>query len=114
MDAQHKKMMGIINQLHEAMLAGKASHEIGLIINEMVDYAQYHFSSEEKLLTTLGYPALNTQKMSHNGFVKKVKEFQSEFEHGKLALSVEVLDFQKDWWSKHILGEDMKYGPYIK
>ena len=49
MDEQHKKMIGILNQLHDAMSEGKPTNEIGLIVSEMVDYTKFHFGFRRKI-----------------------------------------------------------------
>jgi len=109
MDEQHKKMVGILNRLYEAMKAGKASKELTAIIDEMIDYTKYHFGSEEKLMEKFSYSGLAAQKEEHATFVKKSLEFQDQVASGKLAVSIEVMNFLKDWWTNHILVSDKKY-----
>jgi hemerythrin-like metal-binding protein len=113
MDAQHQKLVEMINRLHDAMRSGKGSQELGPILYELVDYSIFHFSAEEKLLTTNGYPALLTQRGEHDGFTKKVKGYQEQYQQGKMVLSIEVLNFLKDWLAHHIQVEDKKYGPFL-
>jgi hemerythrin len=114
LDTQHQAMIEIINRLHEAMRTGKGTSELGGIFSEMVKYAQFHFTSEEKILTSAMYPDFRKQKAEHDGFIKKHMEYEKQFKAGKLALSIEVLDFLRNWWTGHIQGEDMKYAPYLK
>lgn len=109
MDEQHKKLIGLLNHLHDSMKSGKAAKEIGLIVDEMVEYTKFHFSAEEKLMTEKQYVGLASQKAEHAAFVKKAQEFQKEISSGKLAVSLDVLNFLKDWLTNHILIVDMKY-----
>jgi hemerythrin len=113
MDSQHQVMVEIINRLHDAMRAGKGSVELKGIIAEMVKYTDFHFSSEEKLLQANHYPELTKQKAEHAGFERKVAEFQEQVVSGKLAMSIEVLNFIKSWWTNHIQGEDQKYSAHL-
>jgi len=113
MDEQHKKLIAILNQLHDSMKAGKAAKEIGLIIDEMVEYTKFHFAAEEKRMTEKNYIGLASQKAEHAAFVKKAQEFQKEVNSGKLAVSLDVLNFLKDWLTNHILITDMKYSGKI-
>lgn len=113
LDQQHQKLIELINKLHEAMKTGKAGKEIGLIVDEMVDYAKFHFEAEEKLMTEKKYIGLGSQKNEHAAFIKKTAEFQNEIKSGKLAVSLEVLNFLKDWLTNHILVSDMKYSGKI-
>ena len=113
MDEQHKKLIAILNHLHDTMKAGKAAKEVGLIVDEMVDYTKFHFSAEEKLMADKQYIGLGSQKAEHAAFVKKAQEFQNEISSGKLSVSIDVLNFLKDWLSNHILIIDMKYSGKI-
>jgi hemerythrin len=113
MDDQHKKLIAILNHLHDAMKAGKAAKEIGLIIDEMVDYTKFHFGAEEKLMTEKNYIGLASQKGEHSSFIKKAQEFQNEINSGKMNVSLEVLNFLKEWLTHHILVIDMKYSGKI-
>ncbi len=113
MDNQHQAMIDIINRLHEAMRTGKGSQEAGTIVTEMINYAKFHFAAEEKILADHSYPGHLSQKTKHNGFLKKALDFQDQYQKGKIGLSIEILNFLKDWWGGHILGDDQKYGPYL-
>lgn len=113
LDQQHQVLVDLINKLHEAMKSGKASKEIGLIVDEMVEYAKFHFEAEEKLMIEKNYIGLASQKTEHGAFMKKTTEFQKDIKSGKLAVSLEVLNFLKDWLTNHILIADMKYSGKI-
>jgi hemerythrin-like metal-binding protein len=47
-DKQHKKLIDVINVLFNAMIEGKTQNIIDTIIDDLIDYAKYHFSTEEK------------------------------------------------------------------
>ena len=75
----------------------------------MVEYTKFHFGAEEKLMIEKNYTGLAFQKSEHSAFVKKALEFQKDINSGKLAVSLDVLNFLKDWLTNHILISDMKY-----
>jgi hemerythrin len=45
--------------------------------------------------------------------VKKVTEFRSGLESGKLSLSLEVMNFLSDWLKNHIKVVDKKYASFF-
>jgi hemerythrin len=96
------------------MRDGKAAKEISLIVNEMADYTKFHFNSEEKLMADSQYIGLVGQKAEHAAFIKKSNEFHENIASGKLAISIDVLNFLKEWWTNHILITDMKYSGKLK
>ena len=112
-DNQHKRLVELINDLHNAMKEGKGKEKLGTILNELISYTKYHFSSEEKLMQKKNYPSYLQHKEEHDSFTKKVIEFNRQFETGSLFLSNEVLLFLKDWLVEHIKGTDKKYSPYL-
>ncbi|GAP23081.1 bacteriohemerythrin [Leptolinea tardivitalis] len=113
MDDQHKKLIGMINQLHDAMKEGKGSSEIGSVLSGLSDYTKYHFTAEEKLLKENNYPMLLIQENRHKEFITKLDEFQKDVSSKNLAISLKVRDFLRDWLINHISGEDKKYMKYL-
>ncbi|MBE8539210.1 bacteriohemerythrin [Geoglobus acetivorans] len=112
-DEQHKKLVSMINRLHDAMLEGKGKEIMGELLNDMVEYTITHFSTEEKLMKQHNYPGYVKHKAEHELFVSKVGEFKEKYEKGQLALTMEVLSFLKSWLTNHILNSDKKYGPFF-
>jgi len=110
---QHQRLIGMVNELHTAMMEGKGSRVIGDVLKEMRDYTAYHFGSEEKLMTEKGYPALQTHRAEHQAFVAKVDDLTSRYQQGSLSLSVETLNFLKDWLVHHIQGTDKAYKDFF-
>ncbi|WP_406656316.1 bacteriohemerythrin [Methanolobus sp. ZRKC2] len=110
-DEQHQSLVRMINELHDAMLQAK-SKEVALgIINNMAEYTQYHFSTEEKYMQQFEYPGYAAHKKEHDKFIEKVGNFKNDYESGKTGLSFDLLNFLKDWLVTHIQESDKKYSP---
>jgi hemerythrin len=112
-DKQHQKLVAMINNLNDAMKQGKGKDALAIIINELFTYAGNHFATEEKYFDKFKYPAATSHKFEHTNFVKKVSEFKNGFDSGKMSLTIEVMNFLKDWLKGHIQGTDKKYGPFF-
>jgi len=112
-DQQHKKLIELINTLHDAMAQGQAKAVLGKILGELVAYCASHFAMEEKLFDTHGYPDAAAHKEKHQKMTAKVIALQQQFEQGKAMMTMEVMDFLQQWLDKHILGTDKKYGPFL-
>lgn len=112
-DEQHKNLVKMINELHDAMLNAR-SKEVALgIINNMAEYTQYHFSTEEKYMVQYKYPDYVAHKKEHDRFIQQVGNFKKDYEGGKAGLSFELLNFLKDWLVGHIQESDRKYSPFF-
>lgn len=108
-DDQHRKLIQQINTLHEAMKTGQAKQTLEATLQELAAYAVYHFQTEEKYMQQFGYPGYLTHKMKHDAFVKKVVAFQGDYKAGRLELSLDLMNFLKDWVSTHIRETDKQY-----
>ena len=114
MDAQHKKLFALINQLHDAMAVGKARTILGEVINELLDYTRTHFTAEEKLLEKFNYAGLPGQKREHAVFIGKIVDIQEKFKSGSLTVSLEVNQLLRNWLTNHIQVVDKKYASFLK
>jgi hemerythrin len=112
-DMQHQKLMGMINDLHDAMRQGKGKDVLGKIVNGLKDYAVTHFVTEEKYFYKFEYAETDVHKKEHSDFTQKVAEFRDKFDAGKLALSITIMDFLSSWLQNHIKVVDKKYGPFF-
>jgi hemerythrin len=112
-DQQHKKLVDLINELHQAMKEARGREVIGKILADLISYTKFHFSAEEKLMKNKNYPDFQNHKIEHENLTQKVLSFQEQYMDGKLSLPVEVIQFLKDWLLKHIKGSDKKYTPYL-
>lgn len=111
-DQQHKKLIGMINELHDAMKAGKANNILGDIFASMIEYTKTHFLDEEKLLQAHGYPELSSQKRSHDQFIQDLDGHYKDYITGKMV-TLTVMSFLKKWLEHHIEVDDKKYGAFI-
>jgi len=113
-DADHKKLVSIINELFDAMRAGRGQDALGKILDSLVSYTKTHFAREENFFAQTGYPDSTAHKKLHDDLTRQVLEVQRKYKQGETGiLSVEVMNFLKDWLLTHIKGEDKKYGPHL-
>jgi hemerythrin len=112
-DLEHKKLIGMINELHSAMGSGKGQDAMGKVLTGLVEYTKTHFSYEEKLMQQHNYPGYLSHKGLHDALTKQVLDLQSKFQEGKGVVTVAVMNFLKDWLTNHIQNTDKKYGPFL-
>jgi len=112
-DKQHRKLIDMINTLHEAMVARQGREAQKLIIDGMVDYAHSHFALEERYMRESAFPWHATHKLEHEAFTVKALELQKEVSNDGFILTLEILNFLKDWLKEHILGTDMRYVEHL-
>lgn len=106
-DEQHKRLIALINTLITAIEEREKRDVLEKILEEMIDYINYHFISEEKYFE--GMDNLKEHKLKHWEFVKKTNQLNRDYGQNKLNISQDILDFLRDWLCNHILKIDKKY-----
>ncbi len=113
LDQQHRKLIDLINQLHDAMATGSSSKVMGEILNELYQYTQTHFSTEEQLFRQYNYPGELVHKVEHQKFIEKVNSVQQKYQKSQMGLSTDLMIFLKDWLTHHILETDQRYSSFL-
>jgi len=113
MDTQHKVLVELINELHQAMVTGRGKEHLGGILSNLIKYTKSHFSAEEGLMQSNQYPESTRHRAEHDRFSATVQEFQDKFQKNEVVLTMDVMDFLKEWLSKHIMGVDKRYAPHL-
>ena len=84
-DEQHKKLVGYLNDLFEALNVGKGKEILDSILDNMVEYTQYHFATEEKLMKLHGYPGYDDHKKKHDKLAEHVLDLKSQYAAGNIV-----------------------------
>lgn len=115
-DEQHKMLIQRLNAVHEAVQSYLGQAVIAGALQFLAEYADFHFSAEEKHMEETGYPGLPQQRVEHAGFRKTLVELERDFlEDGatqKLAVDIDTLLIS--WLIDHIHAVDLKFGRYLR
>jgi hemerythrin len=110
-DQQHKRLISLVNQLHDAMLAGRAGDGLERLLNSLITYTALHFRTEEQYMERYNYPGLAGHKKLHDDLTAKVIDFKERFDRGEAQLTLELMRFLTDWIRRHILEADKRLVP---
>lgn len=110
-DEQHKRLVHLLN-----MLANQFGHQadmdtINTIVNELTEYAVYHFQSEEKIWKQnfSGDEWESRHLQEHSDFVFTISKIKDEKNTKTLDKIVEeTLSFLTHWLALHILDSDKR------
>lgn len=107
-DEQHRKLIEMLNAFygHVGRDAKEAFHTL---LNSLVDYTHYHFSTEERYFDLFKYPGAAAHTEAHRRFTEKVDDVRKRLLSGQLVLSLEITVFLRDWLTEHIKGSDRAY-----
>jgi hemerythrin len=114
-DEQHKMLIQRLADLSDAFKRGLEQNKIMKTLEFMIDYTDFHFSAEEKVMEENDYPGLEEQKQQHEEFKTTlnniVEDYKEEGTTTEIATDINV--FLLNWLIKHIKGSDSRLGNYL-
>lgn len=113
-DRQHKVLISLINELYEAMQAGKGASAAKAVLRKVVNYAQAHFVYEEGLFSGNHYAQTEQHIASHRKIEVKLSVLKVKANEPGFDVSGQLMEFLKNWLNNHILKEDMGYSDLLK
>jgi hemerythrin len=108
-DDQHKELVDLINRLFDAMSLGKGREVLESVFDQLRKYTHVHFQTEERLMVIYGYPNYEEHKKEHEELINQINELKDKFKAGDRKITIEVVDFLKEWLLNHIKKEDQQY-----
>lgn len=112
-DEQHKKLVALINLLHDSSVRGSGNATIGKVLDDLTSYTVDHFAFEERLMEAHGYDGLEEHREAHVALTKQVAKLNEDYKAGSAQLSTELFMFLRSWLNGHIRGTDKLYGPFL-
>ncbi len=109
---QHKVLINIVNEIYNLECNNRSPQMLRRTLEGLIDYTETHFTYEEYLLESNGYPEFAPHKAKHVKLLSQVGDFVQRIDRGE-DIAAELLEFLTDWLSKHIQGTDKKYGPFL-
>ncbi len=109
-DIQHKTLVDIINRYHTALSLKKEKEQLGGILEELVEYAKYHFRDEEKVMREIGFEGFEDHRCHHLDIENRAIEYRLRSKSDEEIDSTKFMNFLKGWLVNHMLTEDRKVG----
>ena len=112
-DAQHRQVVDIINELYKFMQEASTKGQLKLQLYRLRIFTEAHFRYEETLLRLIRYPEFDQHKQYHDEMKARTKEIINKIIEGKES-GKSLLDFLRKWWINHIKNIDKSYVLDIK
>lgn len=113
MDKHHRKFFEYLKKLEDAAGGSRGKEVVERGLKQVDDYIRHHFSEEEKLLKVTGYPGYAEQKRQHEFFIAQIADLKDRHSKGDAYIPISALEFLRDWFFRHILESDKRYGTYL-
>mgnify|MGYP001214884161 CR=1 FL=1 len=108
-DGQHKKLFNLANGYSEALKNGESKAALSRLLDSLAEYANVHFSTEERYFVQFNYLHSEEHKREHLIISKKIEELKTKIKVGIEIEQDEVSNFLRIWLDGHVKGTDQKY-----
>lgn len=115
-DEQHKMLIRRLNDMSQAIEDVKGPTEIARTLEFLIEYTDFHFSTEAEHMKRSGYPGLARHLKKHEEFTSTLADLEEEFrEDGATQILADSIDtFLVNWLIKHISNVDVEFGAYLE
>jgi len=109
-DADHKVLINLLNQVNDCIDENEEMTVLGSVLGALVEYTDYHFLREEKMMDLSGYTGLETHKATHRVLSGQVRGVYEDYQANPATVNpIDVRDFLQSWLVDHIMGSDFSY-----
>lgn len=113
-DGEHRELMDLINQIHEALHTPAPQGEVKEMFHRLAACVSTHFWQEESQFVGTGYLDATLHARKHEHLTTVLSCFQSGIDRMGRSVSFEdQLSFVRDWLLDHITNEDQQFADYI-
>lgn len=108
-DSQHRRLVDLINQLDEAITAGRGSEAVVETLKGLIEYTHTHFRTEQELLKEHNYEDYALHCREHRIFTDQIEIYRDRLDAGSLKISGDVMGYMRGWLLTHIGSSDRAY-----
>ena len=112
-DAQHQRLIELVNRLHEGLLGGADREVRDSLLSQLMEGTQSHCAYEEELMLRYGYPEFKAHKSEHDRLKRNLTDLIERYRNGELFLSIAVVMELRCWATIHIEKSDMPLGAFL-
>ena len=113
-DAQHRTLFDETEKLLQAIHLDRSSEMVPELLAVLGHYVEQHFQDEEKLMTSAGYPGLESHRAEHRQMRTRLKAMVEHGQKDPAVLNEEAAEFFIDWLITHVDGEDREMAQYLR
>ena len=112
MDAEHRQLVGLVNQLANAIVNNLGKAEYDALLDGLIAHTKAHFDTEERLMAASSYPDANEHRAIHAKLVEDALGYRTKFD-ASAEPSVSLLYFFDQWLTRHILTSDRELARHL-
>ena len=112
-DDDHRKLVGIFNELNRAVRAGESADYRAATLTELINCTVWHFSHEDRLMLKHRYPGIDQHRQAHRELIAAAQELQAKLAQADAAVANAEIEYLERWLTEHILTADQRLGSFL-
>ena len=123
MHGEHDIQINLLNALEQAWRESASGAHAEPILQQLIDYSEMHFMSEQLLMRLYAYPDYEAHEFEHQRLLAQLREWQSEFagsarliqnQPAANSLPENRISALRYWLLEHIKTQDAVFGYYMR
>lgn len=111
-DFEHRIFLGLIRDLSAQSEAGVSRLRIEQTLREIYKYADFHFTSEENIMSDIGYPSLAAHREIHTMLLAQLSDAIHRY-HNNEGAPADIVTFLFEWFALHTTRDDRRIAGFI-
>ena len=107
-DHEHQKLIGLINDLHDAMSSGSGNVTVMDFLGEIYAHVSAHFALEEKIMRDRKYDEYAEHKAEHEALLDKLRDIMDDYEENAYFSDEKFASAVEKWFTDHFRTRDAR------
>jgi hemerythrin len=107
-DYEHRQLIELINELHDAIESGGTHDEVIAGLGEIYAHISAHFALEEKIMRDMRYPAYVEHKNDHEALLDDLRDIMDRVEDDGRYDQARLGRDLEHWFTEHFRTHDAK------
>jgi hemerythrin len=112
-DQEHRFLIDLYNDLVFKIETKNTVQLLEVALEKLFGYADYHFTSEERVMQKVDYPDFERHHGQHEGFIQTLTDMFAQRREDDNAALKDVAAFVSKWILSHILVSDKALGAFV-
>jgi len=101
-DADHRRIAGIFDALHGALVGHADATAVIAILNELVDVMCEHIGREEELMRAIRYKNTAAHRLDHDEFINMLSTLMVDYQTENHQIVIDTASLIKTWKYEHL------------
>ena len=107
-DHEHQELIGLLNQLHEALASGRPETEAAEIFGDLFRAISSHFALEERFMREHGYDQAAQHKADHERLLDELRDIMDDHRDTEAPSADHLTASVEKWFVNHFKTHDAR------